>query len=77
MVGPCAEAVRIHPFTDGNGRSTRLLAELVVRAARDPVAGQYDWDVDKRHYIDLPRQFDAHRALRDLAAFVGVRSIDE
>lgn len=28
-----AEAVRIHPFVDGNGRSTRLLADLVFVAA--------------------------------------------
>lgn len=25
-----AELVRIHPFTDGNGRTTRLLADLVT-----------------------------------------------
>ncbi|WP_251981929.1 Fic family protein [Mycobacterium tuberculosis] len=24
-----ADLVRIHPFTDGNGRTTRLLADLV------------------------------------------------
>ncbi|MEV0105224.1 Fic family protein [Nocardia sp. NPDC050799] len=30
-----AETVRIHPFTDGNGRTTRLLADLVYAAAQD------------------------------------------
>src|SRR5262249_32841742 len=29
-----AETVRIHPFTDGNGRTTRLLADLVFIAAQ-------------------------------------------
>lgn len=35
-----AEAVRIHPFVDGNGRSTRLLADLVFVAAQDGEAIQ-------------------------------------
>ncbi|WP_448630319.1 Fic family protein [Cellulomonas soli] len=36
-----AEVVRIHPFIDGNGRSTRLLGDLVYLAAQsadDPPA---------------------------------------
>ncbi|MGV0675959.1 Fic family protein [Mycolicibacterium fortuitum] len=71
-----AEAVRVHPFTDGNGRSTRLLADLVFLAAQDPVKVQYDWNVNKNRYIVLLREFDGHRDPRDLAAFVGVRTID-
>ncbi len=72
-----AETVRVHPFMDGNGRSTRLLADLVFMAARDPVKFQYDWDLDKLRYISLLREFDGHRDARELAAFIGVHPIDE
>ena len=38
------ETVRIHPFTDGNGRTTRLLANLIFLAAQDGEQLQeYDW----------------------------------
>jgi fido (protein-threonine AMPylation protein) len=68
-----AEAVRIHPFTDGNGRVTRLLADLVFVAAQDSEAlEQYDWELDKPRYIALLREYDSHRDPRDLAAFVAV-----
>lgn len=40
-----ADTVRIHPFTDGNGRTTSLLADLVSAAAQDPSEWQYDWNV--------------------------------
>lgn len=50
-----AETVRIHPFADGNGRTTRLLADLVFITAQDPAECQYDWDVNKERYIDAPR----------------------
>ncbi|ATD72871.1 hypothetical protein HGA01_20160 [Gordonia amicalis] len=71
-----AETVRIHPFVDGNGRTTRLLADLVFAAAQDPTVEQYDWDLDKQHYIGLLRAFDVHRDVTDLAAFVGVEQFD-
>lgn len=71
-----AEAVRIHPFTDGNGRTTRLLADLVFVAAQDPSEWQYDWNVDKKRYVELLRAFDNHRDASDLATFVGVQSIE-
>ncbi len=62
-----AETVRIHPFTDGNGRTTRLLADLVFAATQDSkVLKQYDWDLDKRPYIDLLRQYDQYRDPRAL-----------
>ncbi|MBL7325420.1 Fic family protein, partial [Escherichia coli] len=31
-----ADLVRIHPFTDGNGRTTRLLADLVYATVQNP-----------------------------------------
>lgn len=71
-----AETVRIHPFTDGNGRTTRLLADLVYVAAQEPAIFQYDWDVDKTRYIELLRGFDVHRNSDELAAFVGVQPIN-
>jgi fido (protein-threonine AMPylation protein) len=73
-----AETVRIHPFTDGNGRTTRLLADLVFVAAQDSdVPALYDWQLDKRRYVDLLRQYDRHRDPRELAAFVGIRPLGE
>lgn len=67
-----AEVVRIHPFVDGNGRSTRFLADLVFAAAQEPTVAQYNWDIDKGRYIDLLRAYDRHRNVDELAAFVGV-----
>lgn len=49
-----ADTVRIHPFADGNGRTTRLLADLVFVAAQGGEGlEQYDWNLDKRRYIQL------------------------
>jgi fido (protein-threonine AMPylation protein) len=72
-----AEAVRVHPFTDGNGRTTRLLADLVFIAAQAPdLALLYDWNVDKRPYVDLLRDYDRHRNVRELADFIQVRPVE-
>lgn len=71
-----AETVRIHPFTDGNGRTTRLLADLVFAATQDPTEWQYDWNVGKQRYIELLRAFDVHRDASELAAFIGVQAIE-
>lgn len=72
-----AEAVRIHPFTDGNGRTTRLLADLVFTATQDPDSlQQYDWNVDKGRYIALLREYDRHRDVGELANFIQIRSVD-
>lgn len=72
-----AETVRIHPFVDGNGRTTRLLADLVFAAAQEPAEQQYDWDLDKPHYIALLRAFDQRRDVTDLAAFIAVEQIEQ
>ncbi len=45
-------------------------------AAQDLAEWQYDWDVDKQNYIELLRAFDAHRNADQLAAFIGVQSIE-
>lgn len=68
-----AEVVRIHPFVDGNGRATRLLADLVFLAAQgegDVLA--YDWNVDRDEYIGLLREYDATRDPGYLIEFVPV-----
>jgi Fic family protein len=73
-----AETVRIHPFADGKGRATRLLADLVFAAAQDsdPVF-QYDWNVDKVSYINLLRRYDTNRDVTDLAELLEARPIGE
>jgi len=71
-----AETVRIHPFVDGNGRTTRLLADLVFAAVQDPTEVQYEWDLEKARYIELLRAYDQNRDVVDLAAFVGVDRIE-
>jgi len=71
-----AETVRIHPFADGNGRTTRFLADLVFAAVQDPTEVQYDWDLDTTRYIELLRAYDQNRDVADLAAFVGVDRIE-
>lgn len=66
-----ADSVRIHPFVDGNGRTTRLLADLVFAAAQDgEIIELYDWQIDKARYVQLLRAYDVHRDPRDLAAFI-------
>ncbi len=71
-----AETVRIHPFVDGNGRTTRFLADLVFAAVQDPTEVQYEWDLDKTRYIELLRAYDRNRDVANLAAFVGVHRIE-
>lgn len=66
-----AELVRIHPFSDGNGRSTRLLADLIFAAAQDfDEVELYDWQIDKPRYVELLRAYDQHRNPSELAAFI-------
>ena len=72
-----AETVRIHPFVDGNGRSTRLLAELVFVAAQDgPDLWTYDWDVDKTAYIHALRQYDVAREVSHFVRLVPILPLD-
>ncbi|WP_188042901.1 Fic family protein [Changpingibacter yushuensis] len=69
-----AETVRIHGFVDGNGRVTRLLADLVFLAAQemDSLFESYDWEVDKKQYIALLKQYDVNRDPKPLAEFIPV-----
>lgn len=72
-----AESVRIHPFLDGNGRSTRLLGDLVFLAAQEQTPLKiFSWNVDKARYIRLLREYDQHRDPRKLASFVPTRRLE-
>lgn len=73
-----AELVRIHPFVDGNGRTTRLIGDLVFLAAQEPDSppALYDWNIDKRTYIELLRVFDQNRDPIPLAAFIPIVLIE-
>ena len=72
-----AELVRVHPFVDGNGRTIRLLADLVFLAAQDgDVVEVYDWRLDKRSYVALLREYDQHRDASSLASFIATQPLN-
>jgi len=74
-----AAVVRVHPFVDGYGRVTRLLADLVFLAAQtgwEPLLG-YDWEVDRRTYIRLLGEYDRTRDPTALADFIPVISLED
>jgi fido (protein-threonine AMPylation protein) len=66
-----AELLRVHPFHDGNGRTFRLLADLVFTLTQDsPNEEALDWNVDRQRYIALLKEFDQNRDPTKLAEFV-------
>lgn len=68
-----AALVHIHPFVDGNGRVTRLLADLLFLAAQDDEAVlAYDWEIDRRTYIRLLGEYDMTRNPTPLVEFISV-----
>lgn len=68
-----AALVHIHPFVDGNGRTTRLLADLVFLAAQgDEEVLSYDWDFDRDAYIRLLREYDGTLDPTGLIDFIPV-----
>lgn len=73
-----AALVHIHPFVDGNGRVTRLIADLVYLAAQDdgPVMA-YDWEIDRRQYIRLLGEYDETRNPAGLVDFIQVMELTD
>lgn len=64
--------VRIHPFVDGNGRATRLLADVVLAAAATGDVVRFDWNIDRRAYLDALVHYDSGRDIGPLAELVNV-----
>jgi fido (protein-threonine AMPylation protein) len=75
-IGVHAEILRIHPFADGNGRTSCLMADLVFLSTQDTDSLYlYEWRIDKPRYISLLREYDRHRNPRFLAEFIPIRSL--
>lgn len=74
-----AALVHIHPFVDGNGRATRLLADLVFLSAQtglEPLLA-YDWEIDRQAYIRLLGEYDRTHDPAALADFIPVVEIED
>lgn len=58
--------------------STRLLADLTLLAAQgtDAPPATYDWDVDKKLYIEALRRYDQHCDSSELASVITSRPLD-
>lgn len=77
-IGVHAEILRIHPFADGNGRTSRLVADLIFLATQDTESLYlYDWLMAKARYVSLLREYDRHRNPAFLATFIQLRSLED
>ena len=73
-----AALVRIHPFVDGNGRATRLVADLLFLAAQDkePLM-RYYWNFDRRTYVRLLGEYDLTRESDALVDFIPIVEVSD
>lgn len=67
------ELVKIHPFVDGNGRTTRFFADLLLASLSEPTS-VFNWR-DSTEYIPLLRACDSSLDYSPLVAHVGTRAI--
>lgn len=67
------ELVKIHPFVDGNGRTTRLFADLLLASLNDPPQ-VFNWQ-DTPEYVPLLRVADITLDYAALVDHVGTRAI--
>lgn len=77
-IGVHAEILRVHPFADGNGRTSRLVADLIFLATQDTESLYlYDWLMAKARYVSLLREYDRHRNPAFLTSFIHLRSLED
>lgn len=68
----------VHPFVDGNGRATRLIADLVFLSAQgDGPLFAYDWEIDRQTYIRLLGEYDMTQDPMPLHGFIPVIELAE
>lgn len=67
------ELVKIHPFVDGNGRTTRLFADLLLASLNGPPQ-VFNWQ-DTPEYVPLLRVADSTLDYAALVDHVGTRAI--
>ncbi len=73
-----ASLVHIHPFIDGNGRTTRLLADLIYLAGQsESEVRVYEWNVDRDAYIHQLRQYDETQNPQPLVDLITVVELSE
>ena len=66
--------VFLHPFTDGNGRVTRLFADALLFALTDGTR-VFDWIEDVPTYLQALRAADLSMSPQALLAVIGVREV--
>lgn len=68
------QLVKIHPFTDGNGRITRLFADVLLLALTGDRV--FDW-TEAEEYFEALREADVTTEVDELLRVVGIEVIPE
>jgi fido (protein-threonine AMPylation protein) len=69
------QLVKIHPFVDGNGRITRLFADVLLLALTGDRV--FDWSVEPSDYVAAVRRADASGDMAELLEMVGVEYLTD